>query len=134
YYAILQNDGNVVVYDGAGPGTGTTRVMWNAVTFGHSPSFLILQGDGNFVLYNGADPDHQTGPIWATSSNGPTSIASLDDNGVLRVQTGTAPANVTATRWSSAGKNLGSSLTTGKMLSKYDYLVSPGQKYWATLQ
>ncbi len=55
-YALLQGDGNFVVYDAQGVG----RFASNSV--GYPNSRLLLQNDGNLVLYNAAGQ-----PVWDRS-------------------------------------------------------------------
>src|SRR5690606_15555416 len=43
--AIMQGDGNVVVYDSA------QRARWASGTSGHSNAYLVVQNDGNVVIY-----------------------------------------------------------------------------------
>ena len=54
---VMQADGNLVVYDGAG------APRWASETWRHPGSKLIVQNDGNAVIYttNGA-------PVWATNT------------------------------------------------------------------
>jgi hypothetical protein len=59
-YAIMQGDGNLVLYP-----TGGGRAVWASNTANHGGSWLELQGDGNLVIYA---PGHT--PIWATGTNG----------------------------------------------------------------
>ena len=55
YSAVMQWDGNFVIYNGGG------TPVWSTGTY--SPGArAVMQGDGNFVLYT---PNNQ--PIWATS-------------------------------------------------------------------
>lgn len=58
-YAIMQGDGNLVVYSAGG------TALWNAATVGHPNSILYMQADGNVVIYNNGTA------IW--SKNGPIS-------------------------------------------------------------
>ena len=46
YQLILQHDGNLVLYDTAGP-----TALWDSRTVGESDRTLIMQHDGNLVLY-----------------------------------------------------------------------------------
>lgn len=57
YEAVMQGDGNFVVY---APGS---RAIWNTVTYGHSGAWLAMQGDGNLVVYA---PGGQ--PLWWSST------------------------------------------------------------------
>jgi len=54
--AIMQTDGNFVVYGPSGP-------LWASNTDGHPGSALLVQDDGNAVIY---DPNGQ--PRWATNT------------------------------------------------------------------
>ncbi|AXI03673.1 ricin-type beta-trefoil lectin domain protein [Aquirhabdus parva] len=45
-YAVLQNDGNFVVY------SATNVPQWNSKTAGATSALLLLQDDGNLVLYS----------------------------------------------------------------------------------
>lgn len=56
---VLQNDGNLVVYDGNG------RALWNTQTHGRGSSTLVVQQDGNLVLY-----DSSSRPTWNTVTFG----------------------------------------------------------------
>ena len=44
--AILQSDGNLVIYSATG------RVAWNSGTSGYEDARLVLQDDGNLVIYS----------------------------------------------------------------------------------
>jgi hypothetical protein len=60
-YAVIQDDGNFVVYD------SFQNALWDSGTFGRQnfSGFIIIQDDGNLVLY---DSDGATG-IWATNTS-----------------------------------------------------------------
>ena len=53
---IVQNDGNIVSYDGYG------FPVWSTGTFMSGGNTLIVQEDGNLVLYN------PTRPVWSTNT------------------------------------------------------------------
>jgi hypothetical protein len=59
-HLTLQTDNNLVVYEGTAP-------KWNSGTNGKgsSPSRLVMQTDGNLVLYDAAGS-----PLWHTSTSG----------------------------------------------------------------
>ena len=57
-YAVLQSDGNLVVYSS----TGTA--IWASNTVGSGADRLVAQSDGNLVLYS------PTRAVWATNTVG----------------------------------------------------------------
>jgi hypothetical protein len=57
YAAVLQHDGNFVLYDTEG------APLWSSGTFGHAVSRLALQNDGNLVLFDTANK-----PIWTSNT------------------------------------------------------------------
>jgi hypothetical protein len=57
YRAVMQADGNFVVYGG--------RALWASNTMGHGGHYVILQDDHNLVVY-----DHHRGAKWASGTNG----------------------------------------------------------------
>lgn len=60
YFAILQSDGNFVVYNDT-ISNNNPNPIWSTNTFGLSSNYLILQqSDGNLVLY-----DNNNNPIWS---------------------------------------------------------------------
>ncbi len=85
FQAVMQGDGNFVVYDG-------TRAAWASNTAGRTGVRAAMQTDGNFVLYQG------TTPLWHTQTNGRAgAVLTLNDAGVLAVLLNGA------TLWSSQG-------------------------------
>lgn len=56
-YAIMQADGNLVMYSWNG------RPFFATNTHGHPGSRLVLQDDGNLVVYSGG------APLWATNTH-----------------------------------------------------------------
>ena len=65
YFAIMQSDGNFVVYKGSGP-TDNKGVTWNSDTEGNNESFVIMQDDGNLVVYKGTGPTDNKGATWSS--------------------------------------------------------------------
>ena len=63
YFAIMQGDGNFVLYHGSDP-SSQGPAFWASNTYGQGQGFAIMQGDGNFVIYNGSDPTHQGAFVW----------------------------------------------------------------------
>ena len=62
--AIMQSDGNLVIYDAF-----LQRYFWNSATHGHFGSRLVLQDDGNVVIY---DPSNV--PLWFTGTHQPPQV------------------------------------------------------------
>jgi len=56
FVAVMQGDGNPVVYD------RTARPQWAAGTWGHAGAWLAVQDDGNLVVYEG------NRPLWASNT------------------------------------------------------------------
>ncbi len=73
YSLVMQNDGNLVIYDSNG------RPIWSSGTGGNTGDTLVMQNDGNLVIYS-----WQGIPIWSsgTSSNKNDSLV-LENNGNL---------------------------------------------------
>lgn len=81
YFAIMQNDGNFVVYYKT---PVKNIVIWAAYTQGNPGAYLALQQDGNLVIYNSSSRW-----IWQSkTSNRPFSdyILSLGNDGILRLR------------------------------------------------
>jgi hypothetical protein len=53
---IMQNDGNLVVYDAGRP-------IWSSGTFGHPGARLRVRDDGALVIYD------ESKPIWTAKGN-----------------------------------------------------------------
>ena len=72
YTALLQPDGNFVVYGPDGP-------VWATNTVGRTGSRLVLQSDGNVVLYGVVNQ-----PVWSTNTAGtPGDILEMQEDGRL---------------------------------------------------
>lgn len=74
YFAIMQSDGNFVIYQGSDPAHQGTPI-WATNTNDGLPShfipyFLIMQSDGNLVQYNGtgANPYFELPARWASNT------------------------------------------------------------------
>jgi hypothetical protein len=60
--ALMQGDGNLVVYRGFEP--DSANAVWSTNTWGHPGAYLAIQNDGNLVVYT-ADGK---GVLWASNS------------------------------------------------------------------
>ena len=69
YFAIMQGDGNFVLYRGSGP-SHNLGYVWaiSHTALPTGPYFAIMQNDGNFVVYKGTGPSHNLGYVWATNT------------------------------------------------------------------
>ena len=63
--AVMQTDGNFVLYDASG------TPLFASHTDGHPPAVLILQDDGNLVVYSFGQP------LWSTHTNQPPQFTSV---------------------------------------------------------
>ncbi|HLJ26855.1 MAG TPA: hypothetical protein VKY85_09110 [Candidatus Angelobacter sp.] len=91
YKAIMQTDGNFVIYKANAP-------VWASNTVrGNGTYFAVMQTDGNLVLYLGT-PQHQGAPYWASNTvQGPgTYLLTLQNDGSLALYRG-------ASIWSTNG-------------------------------
>lgn len=71
FTAVLQGDGNFVLYGPFGP-------LWSSNTAGTGADALVMQTDGNLVLYAG------TRPVWSTNTTGTgANYLALQDDGNL---------------------------------------------------
>lgn len=78
-YAIMQTDGNFVVYSTSG------RALWDSKTYGHPDAILVLQWDHNLVIYSPLPPSDDR---WG--ANKPPSKITLGGSGVSGVVNSTA--------------------------------------------
>jgi hypothetical protein len=66
-YAVMQEDGNLVLYS---PGGG---VVWDSETPDHALSVLVVQDDGNAVIYHQDEPPGVSHVIWSKGGQAPIS-------------------------------------------------------------
>jgi hypothetical protein len=59
--AVMQTDGNFVVYSGG-------HALWSTRTNNNSGAYLCFQNDGNLVVYTGVVVGCDGYPIWATGT------------------------------------------------------------------
>jgi exopolysaccharide biosynthesis protein len=110
HIAVMQNDGNFVVYrTGAG-------AQWSTRTWGNPGAFLVMQADGNLVVYSAASR-----PLWHSGTYGTDGrrLTLRDDGnlvvynagttarwsrvtGIIRPTPPTPPAAEQAARWAEA--------------------------------
>lgn len=114
--AVMQSDGNLVVYGAAG------RVGWTSGTSAPGGR-LVSQPDGNVVLYTPGGA-----PVWSTrtSSSGSTSLVLQDDGNLVLYGTGGA-------LWSSSASRT-DLLRSGQTLQSTQALVSLNGVHRALLQ
>jgi hypothetical protein len=58
-YAIMQDDGNLVIYNTSG------LALWASNTYGNPGAYFAFQGDANLVVYSSAGK-----PLWASNTAG----------------------------------------------------------------
>ncbi|MEU9480405.1 hypothetical protein [Streptomyces sp. NPDC048191] len=61
--AVMQTDGNFVVYDAA------HVALWSTHTQGNSGAYAVMQNDGNLVGYTSTGGPGKGGALWATGTN-----------------------------------------------------------------
>lgn len=71
YTAVLQYDGNFVVYK-------NSQAIWSTQTYGKNVAFGAMQSDGNFVLYSPSGT-----AVWYTRTAGSTSSMVMQPDGNL---------------------------------------------------
>lgn len=88
YSAIMQKDGNFVIYEGS-PQTSATPIWATGTQRQVGTYFAAMQNDGNFVLYNGS-PVQQGSPYWASQTQSSTGAYFLimQDDGNLVIYAG----------------------------------------------
>ncbi len=93
YFAVMQNDGNFVVYSsGNTNGRGRDSPIWASNTNGRgtSPYRTVMQKDGNLVVY-----DATNSPMWASNTNGkespPYNVVMQDDGNMVIYAKGNKP-------------------------------------------
>lgn len=120
YDAIMQRDGNFVVY-------GPTGALWATGTGGSSANTVVMQGDGNLVVYSDDGIPH-----WS-SSTAPgyqlRLVMQTDGNLVIY-----GPNNIAV--WDRGGGRVGSedTLATGRTLTVGQDLVSTDGRFVAIMQ
>jgi hypothetical protein len=62
-YAVMQAEGNLVVY-GAGK-----RALWSTRTSGNSHAYTVMQNDGNLVVYRRTGGTGKGGSLWASNTS-----------------------------------------------------------------
>ncbi|MFG3202878.1 hypothetical protein [Streptomyces sp. NPDC048192] len=62
-YALMQTDGNLVVYTSGG------TALWSTHTNGHTGAYLLVQDDGNLVVYGAGGGPSTGGSLWADGTN-----------------------------------------------------------------
>jgi hypothetical protein len=114
--AVMQYDGNFVVYNSSG------KALFNTRTFGKN-NYAVMQGDGNFVIYNSSGK-----AIWSTNTNiygkSHDYALILSETGELYVKDKTSGYHI----WSSKNGAAKRSLTKGVCIS------SKNRKYFAIMQ
>jgi hypothetical protein len=103
HFAIMQADGNFVIYEGSDP-SHQGAFVWNSGTArGQGQCFAIMQADGNFVIYQGSDPSQQGAFVWNTGivPGQGQSYVILQDDGILVVYQGSDPSHQEAFVWAS---------------------------------
>ncbi len=135
FCAVMQGDGNFVIYTGSKPFTPQSFPVWATNTSQAQGSFFcIMQDDGNFVVYQGTGVKKQGPAVWAWTNTPPGPgqyFLSLGDEGQLSVTSGT-PTNPGTVLWSTPA--ISGILATNQTLTQGQYLTSSNSKFFVTMQ
>lgn len=119
YRAVMQGDGNLVVYGSNG------GVRWASATSGRGATWLAMQSDGNLVLYTATGQ-----AVWATRTVGtPSPQLVMQNDGNLVMYDGTGRAV-----WSSNTGFIGFKLSAGSILTAGQQITSLDGGYRVILQ
>jgi hypothetical protein len=111
FFVVMQDDGNLVVYRGSGPGDQRDFV-WGSVQAGrYAPRrdsyFAMMQDDGNLVVYRGSGPGGQRDFVWGSVQDGryaprrDSYFAVMQDDGNFVVYRGSIPGGQQGFVWGS---------------------------------
>jgi hypothetical protein len=128
YFAIMQGDGNLVVYRQGPNGENLGHVWASDSVRSQGDFYAIIQSDGNFVIYPGTSSSDNRGPaIWDSKSYQPGQnfTVRLHDDGTLAVHEGSNQRVV----W----RSVRHFLRTNEILHVNEHLVSDSGRYRACL-
>ena len=103
FFAIIEADGKLRVYRGAGLERHQGR-LWETERTGEGGRFFALvQSDGNFCIYRGSGLAHNDGWHWGTqmTAEGGQFYAHLQDDGNFAICAGGGPCDYQGTVWES---------------------------------
>jgi hypothetical protein len=74
FFVVMQDDGNLAVYRGSGPGERKDFV-WGSVQAGRYAAkpgsyFAVMQDDGNLAMYQGSGPADRRDFVWGSVQDG----------------------------------------------------------------
>ena len=95
FFAVMQSDGNLCVYEGAPDNIGNFRWGWTDWSRNQDDYFTIMQSDGNLCVYHGSGPNDNRSHMWSARTDPPGEgvyITIMQDDGNLCVYGGTTPS------------------------------------------
>jgi hypothetical protein len=95
FFAIMQSDGNLCVYEGTPDNVGNFRWGWTDWSRNQDDYFTVMQSDGNLCVYWGSSPNDNRGFLWSALSDSAREgqyFAIMQDDGNLCVYRGTEPS------------------------------------------
>lgn len=122
YEAVLQADGNLVLYD-----TATDTEVWSTQTTGSGGTQLAMQTDGNLVLYTATGA-----PVWQSATSGTENHLAMQSDGNLVVY-----SSIGVPLWARLGGNTGGRanfLPSSDSLTGGETLYSPTGNYSLVMQ
>ncbi len=119
YTAIMQSDGNFVVYD------ALNKPLWSTMTAGNLGAKAVMQTDGNFVIYNSSNKS-----LWSSTTNGYSGAVTVmqDDGNFVIYNVNNRPI------WSRTTGPLYPNLPQGKTLNPGDLMKSGNRQYSVVMQ
>ena len=127
FVAVMQGDGNFVVYRGTSPNDQHGHLWAHDHNVGGCPCFAVVQGDGNFVVYHGTGQNNQHDVIWASnkysdSYSGPY-VGIMQDDGNFVVYHGRSNDDRRDVQWAT---NQTDSVQSYDSLNAFNYDLSKG--------
>ena len=103
FFAVIEADGKLRVYRGAGLERHQGLLWETARGAPGNRFFALVQTDGNFCIYRGTDLSHNEGWVWGTqlTAEGGEFYGHLQDDGTFAICKGCGPTGYQGTVWSS---------------------------------
>ena len=126
FFATQQNDGNLCVYKGSGPGDNQGYLWCNGSNAAIGKYFVMQQGDGNVCVRKGAGPGDSS-YHWCNMKNGANGdyFLIVQGDGNLCTYRGTGPADNRGYQWCSGATSAVSWQPPNDLASKLQPVGTP---------